>query len=213
MVGDDAEALFDAADAVIDFTSPAAAAVHAASGGGNRNGACVVGTTGLAADQEAELRHAATRSAIVWAPNMSVGVNLLLSLVEQVAASARPGDLRHRDRRDASSPQSRRAVGDRSGSGPGRRQGRGVALDDGLAARAATAIPAPAPAGDIGFATLRGGDVVGDHTVIFAADGERIEITHKASSRQIFARGAVRAARWASRRPPGPLFDEGCAGV
>ncbi|MBY0432189.1 MAG: 4-hydroxy-tetrahydrodipicolinate reductase, partial [Rhodospirillales bacterium] len=80
--------------------------------------------------------------------------------------------------------------------------GREVALDA-VSQRVRDGYTGPRKAGDIGFATLRGGDVVGDHTVIFAGDGERIEITHKASSRQLFARGAVRAARWAVGKPPG----------
>lgn len=200
-VGSDAKALFSASDAVIDFTSPAAAAIHAQLAAETRT-AYVVGTTGLTADQEAALRHAATRTAVVWAPNMSVGVNLLFSLVEQVAALLDPAtydieilEMHHRHKVDAPS-------GTALGLGQAAARGRQVPLDS-VWQKTRDGVTGPRKAGDIGFATLRGGDVVGDHTVVFAADGERIELSHKASSRQVFAKGAVRAARWAIGRPPG----------
>ncbi|PKU23520.1 4-hydroxy-tetrahydrodipicolinate reductase [Telmatospirillum siberiense] len=200
-VGSDAKALFAASDVVIDFTSASAAAIHAQLAAETRT-AYVVGTTGLAADQEASLRQAATRTAVVWAPNMSVGVNLLFSLVEQVAALLDPAtydieilEMHHRHKVDAPS-------GTALGLGQAAARGRDVALDS-VWQKTRDGLTGPRKAGDIGFATLRGGDVVGDHTVVFAADGERIELSHKASSRQIFAKGAIRAARWVIGRPPG----------
>jgi 4-hydroxy-tetrahydrodipicolinate reductase len=200
-VGADAKALFAVSDAVIDFTSAAAATEHALLAAETRT-AYVVGTTGLAADQEAALRQAATRAAVVWAPNMSVGVNLVLSLVEQMARSLDPAtfdveivEMHHRHKVDAPS-------GTALALGRAAAAGRGVALDA-VWQKTRDGHTGERRQGDIGFATLRGGDVVGDHTVVFAAEGERIEISHKASSRQIFARGAVRAARWACGRPPG----------
>jgi 4-hydroxy-tetrahydrodipicolinate reductase len=200
-VGSDAKALFAASDVVIDFTSPAAVAVHAQLAAETRT-AYVVGTTGLAADQEAALRQAATRTAVVWAPNMSVGVNLLFSLVEQMAGLLDPEtydieilEMHHRHKVDAPS-------GTALGFGQAAARGRGVALDA-VWQKSRDGHTGARKTGDIGFATLRGGDVAGDHTVMFAADGERIEISHKASSRQIFAKGAVRAARWVCGRPAG----------
>jgi 4-hydroxy-tetrahydrodipicolinate reductase len=133
---------------------------------------------------------------------MSVGVNLLLSLVEQVASRLDPAtfdieivEMHHRHKVDAPS-------GTALALGQAAAKGRGVALET-VWQKTRNGHTGPRRSGDIGFAALRGGDVVGDHRVIFAADGERIEITHLASSRRIFARGAIRAARWVGRRPPG----------
>jgi 4-hydroxy-tetrahydrodipicolinate reductase len=200
-VGDDPKALFAASDVVIDFTSPGAAVVHAQLAA-ETGTAYVLGTTGLTPDQEDVIHSAATRTAVVWAPNMSVGVNLLFSLVEQMAGLLDPStydieilEMHHRHKVDAPS-------GTALGLGQAAARGRGVALDA-VWQKSRDGYTGARKAGDIGFATLRGGDVVGDHTVIFAADGERIEISHKASSRQVFVKGAVRAARWAIGRPPG----------
>lgn len=199
-VGDDPKALFDGADAVIDFTTPAATVRHAelAAAAGCIH---VVGTTGLSAAEEAALRAAAARTAVVWAPNMSVGVNVLFAMVERLSAALDDGydieivEMHHRHKVDAPS-------GTALGLGRAAAAGRGVRLAD-VWQKVRDGHTGPRRRGDIGFATLRGGDVVGDHTVVFAADGERVEITHKASSRQVFAKGAVRAARWAHGKPPG----------
>ncbi len=199
-IGVDPKTLFEVADAVIDFTAPEATVQHAALAAETRT-VHVVGTTGLSAEQEAALRAAAARTAVVWAPNMSVGVNLLLSLVEQVARTLDPSydieivEMHHRHKVDSPS-------GTALGLGRAAAAGRQVALQD-VWCKSRDGLTGPRPTGEIGFATLRGGDVVGDHTVIFAADGERIELTHKASSRQVFAKGAVRAALWAHGKPPG----------
>ena len=200
VVTDDAEALFAAADVVIDFTTPALIAEHAHLAVSHAT-ALVVGTTGLKPDHEAALDGAAAKVAVVQAANMSVGVNLLLGLARQVAAVLDEGfdieivEMHHRHKVDAPS-------GTALALGKAAAEGRGVSLDE-VAARVRDGITGPRPVGQIGFATLRGGDVVGEHTLIFAGEGERIELTHKASSRMIFARGAVRAALWTEGRPAG----------
>ncbi|MBB6252672.1 4-hydroxy-tetrahydrodipicolinate reductase [Nitrospirillum iridis] len=197
----DAEALFAASDAVIDFTTPAGTAAHADLAA--RHGtALVVGTTGLTVDQQGAIDTAAKTAALVQAPNMSLGVNLLLALVEDVARTLGPDvwdieivEMHHRHKVDAPS-------GTALGLGRAAAAGRDVDLAA-VSDRVRDGHTGAREAGHIGFATLRGGDVVGDHTVIFAAEGERIELTHKAGSRAIFARGAVRAAIWAGAKEPG----------
>ena len=199
-VGGDAAALFAVSDAVIDFTSATATARHAALAGEHKK-AFIVGTTGLGADATAALAKAARTAAIVHAPNMSVGVNVLFALTEKLSATLGPEfdidilEMHHRHKVDAPS-------GTALGLGEAAAKGRGVKLSD-VARRSRDGLTGARPAGEIGFATLRGGDVVGDHTIIFAAEGERIEISHKATSRTIFARGAVRAAVWTKGRAPG----------
>jgi len=199
-VGADPQALFAASDAVIEFSSPEATVAHAAMAA-EAGTAHVIGTTGLDADQEAKLRESAERVPIVWAPNMSVGVNLVLAMVRRVASVLDDSfdievlEMHHRHKVDAPS-------GTALALGRAAAAGRGVNLET-VARRARDGIVGGRPTGEIGFATLRGGDVVGDHTVIFAGPGERIELGHKASSRRIFARGAVRAALWAAGRAPG----------
>jgi 4-hydroxy-tetrahydrodipicolinate reductase len=199
-VGCDASELFAASDAVIDFTAPAATVLHAELAAEKRC-ALIVGTTGLSPDQEQALRQAATRTRIVWSANMSVGVNLLLALVEKVAATLAEDydievvEMHHRHKVDAPS-------GTALALGKAAAAGRGVRLDD-VKQAVRDGHTGARPRGEIGFATLRGGDVVGDHDVIFAADGERLILGHKASSRQVFAKGAVRAALWAKDKPAG----------
>ncbi|NQV84882.1 MAG: 4-hydroxy-tetrahydrodipicolinate reductase [Rhodospirillales bacterium] len=200
VVGDDARALFEGSDVVIDFTVPAATADHArmASGTGT---AWIVGTTGLSAAQQDLIAQAAAKAAVVQAANFSVGVNLLLGLTEQVAGAL--GDdydievieMHHRHKVDAPSGTAL-ALGEAAAAG------RGVDLGA-VSQRGRDGHTGPRRAGDIGFATLRGGDVAGDHTVLFAGDGERVELTHKAGSRAVFASGAVRAALWTEGRAPG----------
>ena len=205
-VGEDAKALFDASDAIIDFTSPASTAAHATLAAAC-GAALIVGTTGLSEHEQAEVKAASGKTAIVQAPNMSAGVNLLFALTEQLARALDPDydieivEMHHRHKVDAPS-------GTALGLGRAAAKGRGVSLDA-VADKVRDGHTGARKRGDIGFATLRGGDVVGDHTVIFAAEGERIELTHKASSRVIFARGAVRAALWSQGKPPGlyTMFD------
>ena len=197
---DDPAALFKASDAVIDFTTPEATGEHAhmALHSGT---ALIVGTTGLPDKVNEDLRKAAEEAAIVQAPNMSLGVNLLLSLVEQVAASLPEAydieilEMHHRHKVDAPS-------GTALGLGAAAARGRKVDLEE-KSVRSRDGHTGAREAGSIGFATLRGGDVTGEHSVIFAGEGERIELTHKSSTRGVFAQGAVRAAIWSAGKQPG----------
>jgi 4-hydroxy-tetrahydrodipicolinate reductase len=198
---DDANALFAAADAVIDFTRPELLAHHAELAA-RHSAALIVGTTGFEPAARAALDDAAKKIPVVLAANMSVGVTLLGQLVRQLAAKLDPAtfdieivEMHHRHKIDAPS-------GTALALAEAAAQGREVKLAD-VARKSRDGQIGARPAGEIGISTLRGGDVVGDHTVIFASEGERIELTHKASSRQIFARGAVRAALWASGRDAG----------
>lgn len=197
---DDVAALAASADAVIEFSSPEATLANAAICA-EHGCAHIIGTTGLSDAQARELRTVAARIPIVWAPNMSLGVNLLLGLVEQVAQALDPSfdieilEMHHRGKVDAPS-------GTALALGRAAARGRGVELDA-VARRVRDGITGARPTGEIGFAVLRGGDVVGDHRVVFAGPGERIELAHLASDRRIYARGAVHAARWAIGRAPG----------
>jgi 4-hydroxy-tetrahydrodipicolinate reductase len=199
-VSTDAAALFEASDAVIDFTVPAATLHHA--GLAAKSGKVhVIGTTGLDAEMVSTLQRSAHKAPIVFAPNFSIGVNVLFSLTEKLAATLGTDydidvlEMHHRHKLDAPS-------GTALGLGEAAARGRNVKLAD-VWRKSRDGQIGARPTGEIGFATLRGGDVVGDHTVMFAADGERVELTHKASSRGVFAKGAVRAAIWARGRGPG----------
>jgi 4-hydroxy-tetrahydrodipicolinate reductase len=199
-VSDEPETLFEVADAVLDFTLPSATERHVALAAERRK-ILVLGTTGHERAHRQAITEAAKRTVIVQAPNMSVGVTLLMKLTEQVARLLGPEydleivEMHHRHKVDAPS-------GTALGLGRSAARGRGVSLEE-VGVRARDGATGERERGTIGFAVLRGGDVVGDHTVIFAADGERIELTHKAASRQTFARGAVRAALWARGQAPG----------
>jgi 4-hydroxy-tetrahydrodipicolinate reductase len=176
------------ADVVVEFSTPQATLEHAALCA-EVGCAHVIGTTGLTPEQEAELRRLAEHIPILQAPNMSQGVNLLLALVEQVARALASGfdveilEMHHRHKVDAPS-------GTALALARAAARGRGVDLEQ-AAVFARHGLTGPRPEGSIGFAVLRGGDVVGDHTVIFAGPGERLEITHRASDRRIYARGAM----------------------
>ena len=189
-----------ACDAVIDFTAPAATMRHAELAAQAQT-AYVAGTTGLDGEQEAALARAARHTPVVYAPNMSVAVNLLFALTERVARVLGADDydieiveMHHRHKVDAPS-------GTALGLGRAAARGRDIALDD-AAVFSREGHTGARVAGTIGFATLRGGDAAGDHSVVFAGAGERLELTHRATDRRIFARGAVRAARWAQGREP-----------
>lgn len=196
----DSRALFQAADVVIDFTRPAASRAHAALAAETHT-ALVIGTTGLDAAAEAAIATAAKSVAVVQAANFSIGVNVLLGLARRAAETLPEAfdieiaEMHHRHKVDAPS-------GTALALGRAVAAGRGVSLDA-KAVRSRDGITGERRTGDIGFATLRGGDVVGDHTVIFAGTGERIELSHKAASREIFAAGAVRAALWCKGKQPG----------
>jgi 4-hydroxy-tetrahydrodipicolinate reductase len=199
-VGDSAEKLLRDSDVVIDFTTPAVTAANATLAGGLRK-PMVIGTTGLSPAQTEAVHLAARNTAIVWAPNMSLGINLLLGLVEEVARRLGPDwdveilEMHHRGKVDAPS-------GTALALGRAAAAGRGVAFEE-VEQRARDGITGPRRSGDIGFAALRGGDAVGDHQVIFAGAGERLELSHRATSRAIYAKGAVQAALWVVGRPPG----------
>jgi 4-hydroxy-tetrahydrodipicolinate reductase len=197
--GDPAAAL-RGADVAIEFALPQATAANLA--------ACVaaklpivIGTTGHDETQRAQVTTAAKQIAIVLAPNMSLGVNLLLKLVELTAGKLDASydievfEAHHRHKKDAPS-------GTALALGAAAAAARGVQLSD-SAEYARHGTGEPRQRGAIGFSVFRGGDVVGDHTVTFAGPGERIELTHRASDRLAFARGAVQAARWVVGRPPG----------
>jgi 4-hydroxy-tetrahydrodipicolinate reductase len=199
-ISDNPEPLFDQADVVVDFTSPSATALHA--GIAAKCGtAHVIGTTGIDSDQQAVIARAAQKVPVVMASNMSLGINLLEQVVEEVSRILDTDwdieivEIHHRHKVDAPS-------GTALMLGEAAARGRNVQLRR-VARRGRDGQTGPRVKGEIGFAALRGGDVVGDHTVIFAADGERIEITHKASNREIFARGAVKAVLWAAGKSPG----------
>ncbi len=200
VAGTDLAALLERSDALIEFSTSAASLEHARSCA-DRGRPLVVGTTGFSAEQDRELSRLAERFPLLVAPNMSLGVNLLLVLTEQVARALGPDfdieilEMHHRQKVDAPS-------GTALALGRAAAEGRGVRLDE-AAVRVRDGVTGPRVQGTIGFATLRGGDVVGDHSVIFAGEGERIVLQHLAADRRIYARGAVAAARWLVGRPPG----------
>lgn len=188
------------AEVLIDFTRPEGTLAHlqACAALGVR---AVVGTTGFSAEQKQVLAAFARQQALVFAPNMSVGVNVVLQLLREAAAALGPDydvevlEMHHRHKVDAPSGTAL-AMGEAVASA------RGATLEhDGVFARQGHT--GERRRGSIGFATLRGGDVVGDHTVIFAGTGERIEISHKSSSRANYAEGSLRAARFLAALPAG----------
>ena len=185
---------------VLDFTSPATS-VAIADIAAQARIVHVIGTTGLGADEEERIAAAARHAIIVKSGNMSLGVNLLAELVQQAARSLGPEfdievlEMHHRHKVDAPS-------GTAYLLGHSAAAGRNIALD-GHSVRTRDGQTGPRPDGAIGFATLRGGSVVGEHSVVFAGEGERIELTHRAEDRTIFARGAVKAALWGAGRKPG----------
>jgi len=196
-VGTDVDAAVRAADVLIDFTRPEGTLAHLAACARHGTGA-VVGTTGLSDPQKAELAGYARGIPVVFAPNMSVGVNVLLALVETAARRLGPAydieivEMHHRHKVDSPS-------GTALGLGEAAAHGGGRALAD-CAVYARQGVTGERKQGAIGFASLRGGDVVGEHTVIFAGAGERVELAHKATSRQNFAAGALRAAHFVAER-------------
>ncbi|MEO8739280.1 MAG: 4-hydroxy-tetrahydrodipicolinate reductase [Casimicrobiaceae bacterium] len=196
-VGADVAVTLRGSDVLIDFTRPAGTLMHVAECARARVGA-VIGTTGLSEADRRALTEFATTIPIVFAPNMSVGVTVLTRLVEEAARrlgedyDVEVVEMHHRHKIDAP-----------SGTALKLGEAAAAALDrdletDGVYAR--HGVTGERKPRSIGFATLRGGDVVGDHTVIFAGAGERVELTHRASSRMTFAQGALRAARFVAAR-------------
>ncbi|TJU83092.1 MAG: 4-hydroxy-tetrahydrodipicolinate reductase [Mesorhizobium sp.] len=201
VIGDDPLPAFARADGVLDFTSPAAT-VEFAGYAAQARIAHVIGTTGCSADDNARITAAARHATIVKSGNMSLGVNLLVVLVEQAARALDADDfdieileMHHRHKVDAPS-------GTALLLGEAAAAGRGIDLD-GNSVRSRDGHTGVRKTGAIGFATLRGGSVVGDHSVVLAGTGERITLAHHAEDRAIFARGAVRAALWAHGKKPG----------
>lgn len=188
------------AEAVIDFTFHTEAIPNLTQAVACRQ-AYVLGTTGLNDQEKAAVRSAGEKIPVVWAPNMSLGVNLLTELVRRAAAVLGPEydaeivEMHHRLKQDAPS-------GTALGLAEALAEGRGVKLGE-VACFGRKGITGERPKGQIALHALRGGAVVGDHTVMFVADEERVELTHKASSREAFATGALRAALWLAGRAPG----------
>ncbi|WP_373085832.1 4-hydroxy-tetrahydrodipicolinate reductase [Sneathiella sp.] len=199
-VTDDTTHLFEMADAIIDFTAPATSVAHAKLAAKYQT-ILVIGTTGIAPEEQAEITESGQKTVIVQGANMSLGVNLLAQLARKVAGILDDEfdieilEMHHHHKVDAPS-------GTALLLGKAAAEGRGVD-HDAVADRGRDGITGARKRGDIGYAVLRGGNVVGDHTLIFAAENERIELTHKAGDRSIFARGAVRAALWAQGKPAG----------
>jgi 4-hydroxy-tetrahydrodipicolinate reductase len=196
----DPEALMDKADGIIDFTIPAATIALAALAGKSRK-VHIIGTTGLNAEDEEAIRAAAKTAVIVKSGNMSLGVNLLAALTKRVAKTLNKSfdieilEMHHNQKVDAPSGTALllgRAAAD----------GRGIDVNK-CSVATREGHTGARRAGDIGFATLRGGSVVGEHSVIFAGPAERIELVHKAEDRMIFASGALHAALWARNQKPG----------
>ncbi|CAM3200127.1 4-hydroxy-tetrahydrodipicolinate reductase [Paracoccus nototheniae] len=200
IVSDDAVTAIAQAQAVIDFTTPEATLAFAELTAQAR-AVHVIGTTGLGPDHLAALAASARHAPIIRAGNMSLGVNLLVGLTRKVAAALGEDwdievvEAHHRHKVDAPS-------GTALMLGEAAAEGRGATLDD-LRTPARDGITGPRAPGSIGFAAIRGGDVVGEHDVIFATSGERIVLRHLATDRAIFARGAIRAAIWGQDKGPG----------
>ena len=200
VIGGDPLPRFAKADGVLDFTVPAASLAFAELAAQARI-VHVIGTTGLSADDEAKIKAAARHAVIIKSGNMSVGVNLLAALVRRAARALDRSfdievvEMHHRAKVDAPS-------GTALLLGAAAAEGRGIALEE-HSVRTRDGLTGARKAGDIGFATLRGGSVIGEHSVLFAGDGETITLAHHASDRALFARGAVRAALWGRDKKPG----------
>lgn len=197
----DIAALAAASDAVIDFTHAGAAQAHAAVLA-EAGVAWVLGTSGLSAADETAVAETARRIPVVYAPNFAPGVNLVLALAERLAAAlpaesydAEIVEMHHRQKVDAPS-------GTAIGLGRAVARGRGVRLED-VMVSGRDGHTGPRPPGAIGFAALRGGQVVGEHTLLFASGSEHIALTHRSFDRRVYATGAVRAAGWTAGRAPG----------
>ena len=192
--------LSSAADGILDFTVPGATIANVAIAA-QRGLVHVIGTTGLSASDDAVIASVTSRATVVKSGNMSLGVNLLAALVERVARSLDSSfdievlEMHHRSKIDAPS-------GTAFMLGEAAAKGRQISLE-GHSARGRDGVTGARKPGDIGFASLRGGTVTGDHSVIFAGPFERIELSHKAEDRTMFAQGAVKAALWARDRKPG----------
>jgi 4-hydroxy-tetrahydrodipicolinate reductase len=203
LMSHDVDAALKGADVLVDFTRPEPSLIYLAAcqkAGVNM----VIGTTGFTSEQKALIANAAKDISVVFAPNMSVGVTLLINLVQAAAKVLNEGydieviEAHHRHKVDAPSGTALR-LGEAAASALGRNL-------EACAIYGREGVTGERDPSTIGFATVRGGDVVGDHTVLFAGIGERVELTHKASSRSTFALGALRAAKFMQGKKSG-LFD------
>ena len=200
----DTDAALAAADVYIDFSTPQATA-DVAIAALARGVAAVVGTTGLGDRAHAALEVLSKRAPVLWAPNFSPGVNLLLDLAERAARALGPEfdleivELHHRKKRDAPSGTAL-ALGEALARGRAAAGEDAGALEQRLGRAGDTGPRAP---GELGIAAVRGGDVIGEHTAYFLGDHERIELTHRAATRDVFAGGALRAAAWLAGKPAG----------
>jgi len=203
--GDDPAALFAASEVVIDFTHASAAIAHAeaAAAAGTP---LVLGSSGLSAEQEAAVAAAAARVPIVYAANFAPGVNLFLAIAERMAAALPPEqydaeivEMHHRQKVDAPS-------GTAVALGRAVARGRGTTMEAAGIESGRDGHTGARKTGAIGFAALRGGQVVGEHTLLFAAASEHIALTHRSFDRRVYATGAVRAALWLRGKAPG-LYD------
>ncbi len=202
-ITDDLTALLDRGEVVIDFSAPEATLDHLRTVAQHRR-AMVIGTTGFSVSQLEELKSLASRVPCVLSPNMSVGVNLIYKVIGEMAKTL--GDeydievieAHHRLKKDAPSGTALKIA---------EVLAKAVSRDlDQVGVYARKGLIGERKKGEIGIQTIRAGDIVGDHTILFGGMGERIEVTHRASSRDTFAGGALRAARWVVRQPPG-LYD------
>lgn len=202
-ISDDLSALMDRGEVVVDFSSPEATLEHFRIVAQHRR-AMVIGTTGFSAAELEEVRSLARHVPCVCSPNMSVGVNLIYKVIGEMARTL--GDdydievieAHHRLKKDAPSGTALKIA---------EVLARSVNRDlNQIGVYARKGLIGERKKGEIGIQTIRAGDIVGDHTILFGGMGERIEVTHRASSRDTFARGALRAARWVVRQPPG-LYD------
>jgi 4-hydroxy-tetrahydrodipicolinate reductase len=199
-VSDDAKSLFETVDVVIDFTVPVATCLHAdiAAATGTP---LIIGTTGITKQGHAHLDICAQSTVIMQSGNMSLGITLLSALTKQVAERLGTNwdieivEMHHRHKIDAPSGTGL-ILGEAAASG------RGVGLDD-VACKSREGNVGVRPEGEIGFATLRGGSVIGEHSVIFASENERITLSHHAENRNLFSEGALAAALWAVNKPHG----------
>lgn len=202
-ITDDLAALLDRGEVVVDFSAPEATLQHLRIVAQHRR-AMVIGTTGLSASQLEEVRSLASQVPCVMSPNMSVGVNLICKVISEMAKTL--GDeydievieAHHRLKKDAPSGTALKLA---------EVLAKAVSRDlDQVGVYARKGLIGERKKGEIGIQTIRAGDIVGDHTILFGGMGERIEVTHRASSRDTFAGGALRAARWVARQPAG-LYD------
>lgn len=199
-ITDNLEELFENSDAVIDFSSPELT-MQCAEMASKKHKILVSGTTGLTDENMERLHTLANDCAIVYSSNMSIGANILLNLVEETASLLNEDydtevlEMHHRNKKDAPS-------GTALMLGKAIAKGRNLNFGE-VSKKVRDGEVGPRETNEIGFAVLRGGDVVGEHTVIFAGIGERIELAHKATSRIIFVKGAIRAAIWASGKKSG----------